>query len=101
MDRSKLRMRAEKQVKKEPADVGEAHGMSAEEMVKTIHEENFMRSTMEPSTRATVMPAKVIWKRANTKVGMLPDRLFTPMPAMNKCSKPPMMPPWLDPKARV
>jgi hypothetical protein len=70
-------------------------------MVKTIHEENFMRSTMEPSTRATVMPAKVIWKRANTKVGMLPDRLFTPMPAMNKCSKPPMMPPWLDPKASV
>ena len=70
-------------------------------IVKTIHEENFIRSTMEPSIRATVMPAKVIWNRAKTKVGIVPDRLFTPMPPMKKWSKPPIIPPWLEPKARV
>ena len=34
----KLRMRAERQVKKEPAGVGKTQGISAGEMTKTIHE---------------------------------------------------------------
>jgi two-component system, cell cycle sensor histidine kinase and response regulator CckA len=38
IDRSKLRMRAERRMKIEPAGVGETQGMSAEEMAKTIHE---------------------------------------------------------------
>ena len=40
--------------------------------VNTIQEENFMRSTIDPSTRATVMQAKVIWNSANTLAGMVP-----------------------------
>ena len=44
--------------------------MVSQTRAKTITAENFIRSTTEPSTSATVIAAKVIWKQTNTYSGM-------------------------------
>ena len=69
--------------------------------LKTIQDENFILSTTEPSTSATVMPAKVIWKSTNINVGMLPETLSTPIPFRNRFSSPPTIPDLSGPKARL
>src|SRR3546814_15720206 len=43
---------------------------SSDLIAKTITAENFMRSTSPPSTSATVMAEKVIWKAMNTNSGI-------------------------------
>ena len=42
---------------------------------KTMTAENFMRSTTDPSTSATVIAAKVIWKATKTISGITTPRL--------------------------
>mmetsp|Transcript_4792 Transcript_4792/g.20344 ORF Transcript_4792/g.20344 Transcript_4792/m.20344 type:complete len:234 (-) Transcript_4792:133-834(-) len=57
-----------------------------------ITAENFMRSTNEPTMRAGVMIANVIWYSAQSASGMVSQTLALVTPARNALSKPPSTP---------
>ena len=57
-----------------------------------ITAENFMRSTKEPTMRAGVMIANVIWYSAQSASGMVSQTAALVIPASMALSRPPRMP---------